>query len=67
MTKKIVAHREYEVEMSGEFAGDNVSDVYVGVIIKGMSIDVTPFLNKLQLEHIEAVLAEEAENEELTA
>lgn len=39
----------------------SVDDIYIGVIIKGTSIDITALLNKAQREHLEAVLLEEAE------
>lgn len=37
-----------------------VEDIYVGVIIKGKSIDITSLLDATQMEHIDALCFEHA-------
>lgn len=44
--------------------GPEVEDLYVGVIIKGTTIDITSLLNQKQLEHIEELCFENAQEQD---
>lgn len=57
---KIEMNGEEEIEFSGSVSRDGVEDLYVGVIIKGLAIDIEPLLNSKQREYFETLLEEEA-------
>jgi hypothetical protein len=76
MSKKVEQMSEYEVEFSGQICpaerdvGINdayIEDLYVGVIIKGQSIDITDKLTDKQRDHFEELLREEAVDNEIAA
>lgn len=67
MKKRIEVTSEYELEISGRpfpaepdvGLGAGIEDLYVGVIVKGKSIDITNLLDEKQFNHFEALLLEE--------
>lgn len=71
MKKLIELNSEYELEFSGRYypaepdvgLGAGIEDLYVGVIVKNRSIDITNLLDEKQFRHFEDALLEERDNQ----